>query len=211
MKNLEWYFDFISPFSYLAMEQSHRLLQNADVSFKPVLFAGLLNHWHHKGPAELPPKRRYTMRYVQWLAHKHEIPLTMPPAHPFNPLNALRLSIVLHNDPDAIRAIFRFIWRDGRRPDDPQSWHELIEQLDVLDAEKRIAANDVKQELRANGRRALDLGVFGVPSLVVDGELFWGFDALDFVIDYLRNPAIFDSDEMRRITELPVGVERRKD
>lgn len=69
----------------------------------------------------------------------------------------------------------------------------------------------MKQELRANGRRALDLGVFGVPSLVVDGELFWGFDALDFVIDYLRNPAIFDSDEMRRITELPVGVERRKD
>lgn len=210
MKNLEWYFDFISPFSYLAMEQSHRLLQNVDVSFKPVLFAGLLNHWHHKGPAELPPKRRYTMRYVQWLAHKHEIPLRMPPAHPFNPLNALRLSIVLHNDPDAIRAIFRFIWRDGRRPDDPQSWHELIEQLGVLDAAKRIAANDVKQELRANGRRALDLGVFGVPSLVVDGELFWGFDALDFVIDYLRNPAIFDSEEMRRITELPVGVERRK-
>lgn len=209
MKKLEWYFDFISPFSYLAMEQSHRLPEDVEITFRPVLLAGLLNHWNHKGPAEIPAKRRFTARHVQWLAGKHGIPIKTPPAHPFNPLQVLRLSIALQNDPEVIRTIFRFIWRDGRRPDDPESWQDLTRTLSVDDADKRVAASEVKDELRGNAQRALQLGVFGVPTFVVDGELFWGFDALEFVVDYLKDPDLLHSDEMRRVSELPIGIERQ--
>lgn len=210
MRKVDWFFDFISPFSYLAMEQSHRFTDEVEIAFTPVLFASLLNHWKHKGPAEIPEKRRFTSRYVQWLAARHGIPLKMPPAHPFNPLKVLRLSIALNNDPEVIQKIFRFIWCEGRRPDDPQNWRALTRILNVSDADEHIAAREVKEELRSNGERALEFGVFGVPSFVVDGELFWGFDALDFVLDYLRNPALLQTEEMRRISELPVGVERRR-
>jgi 2-hydroxychromene-2-carboxylate isomerase len=209
MKTVEWYFDFVSPFSYLAMEQSHRLPKDIEITFTPILFAGLLKHWNHKGPAEIPEKRRFTVRHVQWLANKHGIPLKAPSAHPFNPLAVLRLSIVLNNDPEIIREIFRFIWRDGRRPDEPDSWQDLAHNLNVKDADERVTSPDIKDELRSNGERALQLGVFGVPTFVVDNELFWGFDALDFVSDYLLDPRLLESDEMRRVSQLPIGAQRR--
>ncbi len=209
MKKVECYFDFISPFSYLAMERCQRLPTGVDVTFTPVLFAALLNYWQHKGPAEIPEKRRFTARYVQWLAAKQGIPLKMPEAHPFNPLTVLRLSIVLRNDPEVIRTIFRFIWRDGRRPDETDGWKDLTRSLNVKDADMRIALPDVKSELRSNGERALQLGVFGVPTFIVDGELFWGFDAIDFLVDYLKEPGLLRNDEMRRVSDLPIGAQRR--
>lgn len=209
MKTVEWYFDFVSPFSYLAMEQSHRLPKDTEITFTPILFAGLLKHWNHKGPAEIPEKRRFTMRHIQWLASRHGIPLKIPPAHPFNPLAVLRLSLALNNDPEVIREIFRFIWRDGRRPDESDSWQDLTHNLNVKDADERVTSPDVKDELRRNGERALQLGVFGVPTFLVNGELFWGFDALDFVSDYLLDPRLLESDEMRRLSQLPIGAERQ--
>ena len=209
MKEVAWYFDFISPFAYMAMEQRHRLPADTKIRFVPVLFAGLLNHWQHKGPAEIPTKRRFTYRHAYWLANKQGIPLRMPPAHPFKPMAALRLSIVLNNDVDAIEKIFRFIWRDGRRPDDAQGWHDLTQTLGIPDADARVSAPEVKEELRHNGEQALKNGVFGVPSFIADDELFWGIDALDFLTDYLKDPTVLKNDEMHRISNLPVGLERR--
>jgi 2-hydroxychromene-2-carboxylate isomerase len=107
-----------------------------------------------------------------------------------------------------VRTIFRFIWRDGKRPDDPGDWRELTRVLNVSDADQRIAAPVVKDQLRHNCDEAIKHGVFGVPTFLVNGELFWGFDAFDFLIDYLHDPSVLDSDEMRRVSNLPVGVER---
>ncbi|MFQ5993784.1 MAG: 2-hydroxychromene-2-carboxylate isomerase [Acidiferrobacterales bacterium] len=210
MKKLEWYFDFISPFSYLATDQFHRLPAHVAITCIPVLFAGLLEYWKQKGPAELLTKRRFTNRYVQWLAVRHGVPFKAPPAHPFNPLRVLRLSIALDNDLEIIREIFHFIWREGRRPDAPEDWQALKQQLNVPDADERIAAPAVKDALRNNGECALAAGVFGVPTFIVDGELFWGFDGFEFLIDYLNDPELLNREEMRRVTDLPIGVERRR-
>ena len=76
------------------------------------------------------------------------------------------------------------------------------------DAEARIAASEVKAQLRRNGEEAVARGVFGVPTLVIDEMLFWGADALDMAADYLRGDPVFDSDEMRRAGSLPVGQVR---
>lgn len=207
-REVDFYFDFLSPFCYLALAQLDRLPANTTIKFIPVLFAGLLKHWNHKGPAELPPKRRFTMRHVQWIARKHGIPFAMPPAHPFNPLAVLRLSIALDNDPRVVQQIFDFIWRKGHRPDEPQSWHELIERLNVPDADSRIAATAVKEQLRRNGEQAVGCDVFGVPTFIVNNELFWGYDAVDFLIDYLHDPTLLQTAEMRRASELPIGIAR---
>lgn len=61
MHNIDWYFDFISPFSYLQSELLHTLPADVDIRFKPTLFAGLLKHWDNKGPAEIAPKRTWTL------------------------------------------------------------------------------------------------------------------------------------------------------
>ena len=208
MKSAEWYFDFISPFAYLQFESLAQLPLDLEIEYKPVVFAGILNHLQHKGPAEIPGKRRFTYRHVQWLARRHGIPLKFPPAHPFNPIRVLRLAVALGSRRKAIAAIFRFIWRDGRAPDDAAAWNALIADLGVDDAERLISAQPVKDELRANGERAIAHGVFGVPTFAIDGELFWGFDATGMVSDYVTDPQWFDSADMLRIGDLPAAAHR---
>ena len=208
MQKADWYFDFISPFSYLQSEILHELPEGLAITYRPVLFAGLLNHWGHKGPAELPGKRVYTYRFCRWWAEKHGIPFVMPPAHPFNPIAVLRLAIALGNDVAKVREIFRFIWRDGKAVDSDEGWAELVERLGAAAAAARVAEPEIKDALRQNGEDAVAAGVFGVPSFVVDGEIFWGIEAGDMLRDYLADPALFDSTEMARISDLPTGARR---
>jgi 2-hydroxychromene-2-carboxylate isomerase len=127
----DWYFDFVSPFSYL---QCERLQAHArEVRPHPVLFAAILDALGQRGPAEIPAKRRFTYRFVVWQAKAQGVPLRFPHAHPFNPLPLLRLAIACDNRLDAITAIFRFVWRDGRLPDLPIEWAELAERVGVQD------------------------------------------------------------------------------
>lgn len=205
---MDWYFDFISPYSYLQFERMPAWPGGRVLSPKPILFAGLLAHWGQKGPAEIPAKRAFTYRQVQWLADRAGIPFRFPPRHPFNPIAVLRLAVALDNDTEAIRAIFRFIWAEGGEADTPGGLQELARRLGVSDVEARIAQGAVKARLRANGEEAIAAGVFGVPTLVIDGNVFWGNDATDMALDYLRDPGRFDTAEMRRIVDLPVGASR---
>ena len=208
MTRVEWYFDFISPFAYFQSEQLDRLPRRVQLEYRPVLFAGLLKHWHHKGPAEIASKRRFTYRQALWLARREGIAFKVPPAHPFNPLSALRLAIALGATAEVVRSIFRFIWAEGHRPDDPDAWAMLTERVNVPDADERIARDEVKATLRSNTEQAIALGVFGVPTLAVGSELFWGFDMTDMASAYIEDARGFEDAEMRRVSDLPVGVQR---
>ena len=204
---LVWYFDFISPYSYLQFEAYPELMQAAEL--RPVLFAGLLNHWGGKGPAEIPAKRLQTYRYTYWQAGRLGITMRYPPAHPFNSIHVLRLAIALDCRFDAIKSIFEFIWKDGRSAND--EWPALVERLGltVAAADALITAQRVKDALAANGRQAIDRGVYGVPAFDTGEELFWGLDATDMLLDYLKDTSVFDEPEMRRIANLPVGAARK--
>jgi 2-hydroxychromene-2-carboxylate isomerase len=208
MHKIDWYFDFISPFAYLSSARLARLPESAQLQPKPILFAGLLQHWQTLGPAEIPPMRKFTFRHVCWLAERDGIELKLPPSHPFNPLKLLRLCILLGADTELVQRLFRFVWAEGRSADDPDDWQKLIDELGVADAEARIAAADIKSELRLNTEEALELELFGVPSFVVDGEVFWGYDAMDFLLAYLRGPEILRSSRMRAADSLPEGLPR---
>jgi 2-hydroxychromene-2-carboxylate isomerase len=172
----------------------------------------LLDHWGQKGPAEIGAKRRFTYRHVVWLAHKHGIPVKFPPAHPFNPLPLLRLVIALGSEFDTALRIFRFVWRDGLLPDSNENLAELAKSLGLSGVDKLnelAVMPEAKDRLRKNGDEAIAQGVFGVPTLVIGGELFWGFDATDMVIDFLHSQPLFDEAEMRRAGALPSGAARK--
>ena len=207
---ISWYFDFISPFAYLQCEQLCQLPEGTQIEYRPILFAGLLSHWAHKGPAEIPPKRRFTYRQVLWFARRDGIPFRAPPAHPFNPLSVLRLAVALGCKGDTVRSIFRFIWAEGHRPDDPNSWNTLVERLNARDAGDQIASPAIKAALRSNTEEAIALGVFGVPTIAAEKELFWGYDTTGMAAAYLRDPLAFEDTEMQRMNNLPVGVERQR-
>ena len=120
----------------------------------------------------------------------------------------LRLAIVADSDLQAVSAIFRFIWAEGRWIDVGDNFDVLAGRLGITDARAKIAEPTVKQGLLENTQEAIDRDVFGVPSFVVDDTLFWGADALEFFLAYCHDPRLFDTPTMRRIDELPVGAER---
>lgn len=204
MKKVEWYFDYVSPFSYLQWAHQLPRLEGVDIELKPVLFAGLLKHRGHKGPAEMRDKRRFVYRQVVWMAGRFGVPFRMPAAHPFNPLPLLRLSIARGNRPDVVERLFGFVWRDGHIPPEAKPWQALMDELDATEEATRDPA--VKQRLVDNGEEAISKRVFGVPTLVVNGEVFWGVDGFDFFLDYLDDPAVIDTPAMNAADNLPSGV-----
>lgn len=206
---IDWYFDFISPFAWLQAEDFARRPE-LDIACKPVLFAALLEHWGQLGPAEIPPKRTFTYRYTVWRGRQLGLPVRLPRAHPFNPLPLLRLALVAQARFDVVLRLFRFVWSEGSLPDDEPAWRALLAELGMPEVDRRLQDEEVKLALRRNGDEAIARGVFGVPTVVVDGELFWGVDATDMMLDYLAKDLVFDSDEMRRAAVLPVGKARRQ-
>lgn len=208
MNRIDWYFDFISPYSYLQCEQLDLLAQHAALNMKPVLFAGLLTHWDNKGPAEIAPKRRWTFEHVAWLAHQRSIPLALPAQHPFNPLPLLRLCLALGSTRPVVERLFRYVWREGHLPTDSVAWSALLQELHVTP--EMLEAPAVKQQLRENGEQAIAAGVFGVPSAVVDNRVFWGQDATEMLVAWLQRDPFFDSALLRSAQTLPQGVQRQK-
>jgi 2-hydroxychromene-2-carboxylate isomerase len=212
MKTISFYLDFISPYAYLAFEELPKALQGLgySVDYKPLLFAGLLKHHGQLGPAEIAPKRDWTYRQVLWLAHSHGIEMRMPARHPFNPLPLLRLALACGSGGRVNRyvaeTIFRHVWRGGADAGDLQRLEALTRTLAPA---RDPAGDEVKAQLKANADEAIALGLFGVPSLVVDGKVFWGFDALPMLREYLEGGDWFSGGGWESAGQVAAGATRR--
>jgi 2-hydroxychromene-2-carboxylate isomerase len=211
MKHITFHFDFISPYAYLAFEALPEALKGLGyrMDYRPVLFAGLLKHHGQLGPAEIAPKRDWTYRQVLWLAHAHGIPMQLPAAHPFNPLGLLRLALACGKvglvNRYVAETVFRHVWRGGADAADAQRLEELRA---LLQPQRDPSADEVKAELKSNTDAAIARGLFGVPTYEVGGRLFWGFDALPMVREYLEGHAWFDSGAWEQAAALPTGKTR---
>ncbi len=129
----------------------------------------------------------------------------MPPVHPFESEKTLRLATLADGDIHVVRDIFRYIWREGRDPSSPEGFQGLCERVGMPDAAQRIDDEDVKANLRANTDFAVELGVFGVPTFVVNDQIFWGEDTLPMVLYVARSPNWLDAAEVKRISNLPMA------
>ncbi|KVM62053.1 2-hydroxychromene-2-carboxylate isomerase [Burkholderia ubonensis] len=203
-----WYFDFVSPFAYLQLEQFERLPPTLTIEPRPIVLGALLAHWGQKAPAEIAAKRVFTYRHAQYRADRLGIPFRMPPAHPFNPIRPLRLAIAMGGSLDVIRRIFRHIWRDGHDVASPEGFAALCDAVGYPEGVSAVDAQDVKDALRAHTDHAIAHGVFGVPTFEWDGELFWGEDATAMFVDCVASRAWLDSPEVQRISALPDGIRR---
>ena len=214
MKCIDFHFDVVSPYAWLAFDRLPRALQGVSyaVAYRPLLFAGLLGHWGQKGPAEIEPKRAWTYRQVQWLAAQQGTTLTLPRPHPFNPLALQRLALACcasGGTPSrhVVETLMRHVWcRDGADPNDGVALAALAQRLRPL---RDPQGDEVKAELRARTEAAAAQGVFGVPTLRVDGRDFFGQDGLDMVAALLRGDPWFDAPTWEDAGRQPPGVQRR--
>lgn len=206
-QEITWYFDTVSPFSYLALPAVEALAARRPVTPRPVVLGAILAHWGGLGPAEVAPKRLHTYRLCQFLADRAGLPLRFPPRHPFRSLEAQRLLTALGAPLADVRTVFDFIWREGRDPGDPAEADALRERF----ADHYLGGvPDPKAALREATEAAVAAGVFGVPTLGIGTELFWGVDAMPMAEAWLEDTALFAHGEMARLANLPVGIERRR-
>jgi 2-hydroxychromene-2-carboxylate isomerase len=198
MTPIDFWFDPISPFAYLAYERLPEALVGLSysVSYRPILFGALLKHWDHKGPAEIEPKRAWTFRQVHWLAQRHGIPMQTPAQHPFNPLALLRLAYACAGPggrPNryVCTAIFHHVWQGGGADaNDPDRLAALTARLAPA---RDPQGEEAKLALKEATAQAIGRGVFGVPTIGVDDRLFWGFDALEMVAGAMRGDRWFEA------------------
>jgi 2-hydroxychromene-2-carboxylate isomerase len=214
---LDLYFDYVSPFAFFGWRSFRALAEarNLELAVHPIVFGALLDHWGQLGPAEIPPKRTYTFKTVARYAAKHGIKARGPKTHPFNVLSALRAStteIAGDRQHDVIEALFDAIWVEGI---DGGSNEELAAALSKRGFEgaemiRRTQEPAVKESLKASTANAISRGVFGVPTIFVGDELFWGNDSLEWVVAHLDGRDFFEESEMRDLISRPRGIDRAR-
>jgi len=216
MIDIHFYFDFISPYAWLAFKALPKSLEGIShrVHYHPVVFGAMLKHHGQLGPAEMPGKRDWTYRQVMWLAKQQGTDLQMPASHPFNSLALLRLAVAASDNGQpnryVVESIFKHVWCSGLEASDVERFvalqSHLFSQANV--SLKDPQSLEVKQLLQQQTQQAIDLGLFGVPSMVVNGQVFWGQDALPMLRAYLQGDAWFESADWLDAGKLPVGIRR---
>jgi 2-hydroxychromene-2-carboxylate isomerase len=215
---IELFFDFISPYAYLASRHARALGARVghEVEPRPVLLAGILNALGTKGPAEVPARRAYLIKNVLRAAHNAGVAMELPPTHPFNPLPALRVA-ALDLDAEArwkiIDALFAATWAGGEGIEGVDRVAAVLRRagLDDQALMARAATPEAKARLRQNTDDAISRGAFGVPTLFVEGEMFFGFDAFADLEAFVRgdDPATKRRDMLERWRTLPASATRR--
>lgn len=210
---LRFHFDYISPYSYLAWHRLHRFAPEHGlvIEAKPTLFAALLNHLGHKGPGEIPPKRAYMFKDCVRGAALLGVPFEPPATHPFNPLSALRATLLDVDEPTRLRLVSRLFdatWAEGLDVGSPEVVAHLCAEVGVTNVLERIEDRSVKTRLREATEEAIALGVFGVPAMIIDGELFWGTDSFGHLERYLDGRDPVRGEDMERWASVKSSAER---
>jgi 2-hydroxychromene-2-carboxylate isomerase len=189
-RTLSFHFDFISPYSYLAWHQLKAFApkHGLRIEVKPTLLAGLLDHFGHKGPGEIPPKQSYIFKDCTRAAAALGIPFEPPASHPFHPLASLRATLLDTDEgvrQDLVTRLFDATWAESLDVGSPEVVAELASGVGVPDVLTRIQDPVIKKKLLRLGAEAIELGVFGVPTMIIDGELFWGTDSFPHLERFL--------------------------
>ena len=214
---IRFYLDYLSPYAYLAWTQIGALAARTDrvVEPVPVLFAGLLNASGGVGPAEIPAKSRYVFVDTVRTAHVLNVPLLPPPSHPFNPLLALRVSSLPMPAAARLRlidALYAATWGGGGGVTEPERVAAVATAVG-LDGTALVAAAaspEAKERVRRQTDEAIARGVFGIPTMYVGDEMFWGYDSLAHLERFLRGELPGLSAAMQSWTGLPASAQRRR-
>jgi 2-hydroxychromene-2-carboxylate isomerase len=217
MKKLELYFDFLSPFSYVALKKWQAsnefwMQQNVQIVPKPVSMIPLIKSWETKGPAEIAPKRDYLMRQLLRQSQKEGITFRTPHHLPFMSLPMLRMvawSQVCAADKTnlLIQVLADAAWALALDIEDDQVLCSLWTKCGIsIDLWQKLPLREnrkIAQEiLRENVAMAQKNQAFGVPTWVWQGELFWGADAIDDLMDVVAGKDSLDRMEYQRYLDV---------
>ena len=191
-QRIEFFYDYLSPFSYLADTQLPAIARRtgAEIEYRPILMGAIMKNVGNAGPLSIPSKAAYNIAEFQRWAKRYGVPAKFSPHFPFNPIRIVRGAIAAQMRGCFLEfhsAAFRAIWEQGQDLSKEEALRELLDKAGIDPT--LIEGDDIKNRLRANVDEAVSRGAFGAPTFFVNGEMYWGNDRLDFVEGALTRPA----------------------
>ena len=190
IKSFDFYFDFISPYSFLAHKEIIKIEKknSIKIKYKPILLGGLHNLHGIKAPAFIPAKAKHMIRDCKLIAEKNKIKFKFNSYFPIRSLNLMRGVFVAEEDNYKnyyIDSIFNAIWQDGLNMNDENIIQKILKNLNVNPKTflLRSASSSIKETLRKRTNEAYEIGIFGAPSFLVNNKIFWGQDRLEFALN----------------------------
>ena len=188
-KAVDFYFDFISPYSFLAHKRIRKIEndENINFSYKPILLGGLHNLVGITAPAFINPKAKFMIRDCKMLANKFNIKFVFNSKFPINSLYLMRglLTISAGKKNIYINNFFDAYWQDGLNLNDKKIINNVLKKCKINkdDFKKKINNQKIKNKLKKLTQEAFEKDIFGAPTFVVNKKIFWGQDRLDYALD----------------------------
>ena len=188
-KSFEFYFDFISPYSFLAHKQIRKLEKknSIKIKYKPILLGGLHNLHNIKAPAFIPAKAKFMIRDCKMIAEKNGIKFKFNSYFPVKTVNLMRGVFIAEEDDFKsfyIDNMFDSIWQNGFNMNDQNIIDKILKNIQVNPKTffLRSTTQNIKEKLKNNTNEAYEKGIFGAPTFLINNKIFWGQDRLEFVI-----------------------------
>jgi 2-hydroxychromene-2-carboxylate isomerase len=202
MRKLEFYFDFLSPYSYLSWQWVKRkraelFSKNIELEYTPVALSSIIGHYETKGPAQIEGKRNYLFKDCLRFSKLNNISFRTPKFLPFNSLYALRSSLkenIQELQFDLIDLVFTKGWNEGKDIGNPDLLMEffLEKGWDAQRILNNVNSREMRKILKDNIKKAIQKNIFGVPSFVIDEELFWGNDSIPHLEKFILGEDTLD-------------------
>ena len=188
-KSIDFYFDFISPYTFISFEQIKflKFKQNFKFKLKPVLLGGLHNLHKITAPAFIPAKAKFMIRDCKMVSEKYKINFKFNSYFPIKTVDLMRGVLIAEEDGIAnnyINKIFEAMWFSGLNLNDQQVIDKLLKNLEINPKtfSLRLSNQNLKDELKKRTQEAYVKGVFGAPTFVVNNKVFWGQDRLEYAL-----------------------------
>lgn len=217
---LKFYFDCISPYAWLAWRPVNAIAQkhNLELIPVPVVFAGLLNANGQLGPAEMPNKRLFLIKDVMRRAAAQKLSFNVPKYHPFNPLISLRVASLDMPSDTRIKLtgeLLDAVWMHGRDISDPEVVASVAASVGLNGdrcVQQAIEDTNIKGKLRSQTDEAIASGVFGVPTVGFNDEMFWGSesDTMNHIDAAVQGQDAVDYNLVEKWRNLEVGAVRKR-
>ena len=186
-KEIDFYFDFISPYTYLAYKKIQSLPKNIKINYKPILLGGLHNLEGITAPAFIKPKLKHMISDCNLIAEKNKTDFIWNSKFPINSLNIMRGYLFISDEIKDLylNVMFDSYWKDNLDISNEETLKSILEKCKINsnDFFNGIKDPKIKDELKTVTQEAHDKEIFGAPTFVVNNKIFWGQDRLEFALD----------------------------
>ena len=186
-KNIEFYFDFISPYTYLGHKRIENEGSGIEFNYKPILLGGLHKLWNITPQAYIEPKKEFMIMDCEMVSKKFKIDFVFNSKFPLNSIKLMRGCLVLEKDQlkEYIKLVFDAYWKNNDDVTDNKVLSKILNQIDIKLEEfvDKIEKNEVKEKLKEFTSDAFKKKIFGAPTFVINNKNFWGQDRFEYAIE----------------------------